>query len=94
MELIQQVANRFLGMSYDDLTHLERQICKILIQNGLLKVTEDGDVAKPITSVIVESEDLLTHEHQWGPIEHSRMSRTIHQKCQVPHCKEINIPDE
>lgn len=32
-----------------------------------------------------------THAHQWGPFERSRIAGTVHRKCQVPECHEINL---
>ncbi len=34
------------------------------------------------------------HEHQWGPLERSRLAGTVHRKCQVPGCKVVNAGDD
>ena len=34
------------------------------------------------------------HEHQWGGIETSRMSGTVHRKCKVVGCNIINLLDD
>jgi hypothetical protein len=39
-------------------------------------------------------DDPENHEHQWGPIEHSRLAGTVHRKCQVVGCKVINAYDD
>lgn len=36
--------------------------------------------------------ELVHHkEHQWGPVEYSRMTGNPHRKCQVPGCKEVTL---
>lgn len=34
------------------------------------------------------------HEHQWGPLEQSRLAGTWHRKCQVAGCNVINALDD
>ena len=31
------------------------------------------------------------HEHQWGPVEESRITGTPHRKCLVTGCKQITL---
>jgi hypothetical protein len=41
------------------------------------------------------TEDMLNnHEHQWGPLEQSRIAATVHRKCQIAGCKMILAADE
>lgn len=34
------------------------------------------------------------HEHQWGPLEHSRLGGIAHRKCQIDGCNTINALDD
>ena len=31
------------------------------------------------------------HDHEWGPVELSRMTGNPHRKCQVPGCNEVSL---
>jgi len=48
--LIQKIADRVVGISYNDLSTAERQICDLLIVNGLLTINEAEDW-KPVERV-------------------------------------------
>lgn len=48
--LIQKIADRIVGISYNDLSTAERQICDLLIVNGTLTINESEDW-KPVERV-------------------------------------------
>lgn len=33
----------------------------------------------------------LDHDHQWGPIEHARMTGNPHRKCVLDGCRTITL---
>lgn len=33
----------------------------------------------------------MTHEHEWGDVETSRFSGTVHRKCKVYGCNNITL---
>ena len=48
--LIQKIADRIVGISYNDLSTAERQICDLLIVNGTLTINEAEDW-KPVMRI-------------------------------------------
>lgn len=48
--LIEKIADRLVGISYNDLTTAERQICDLLVAQGVLMVNESVDW-KPVERV-------------------------------------------
>lgn len=47
-----------------------------------------------LSQIQAQRSDDADHEHQWGPLEQSRIAGTVHRKCQVPGCKVVNPYDD